>query len=497
MKSCHTTLTCAVITAAWLGCTVSPLRADGPSSRPIGPTPVLPQDSILSEDVPGAPPNPDPPPYTLLRFNEDYRYLSDPRNRTDLFDPLKYIPLNSKDPDSYLSLGGEIRERYENFSQPGFGTGKSPSENEYLLQRITLDADLHLNDHIRFFTQAISGLQFGQTGPSSAVNQNPVDLQQAFVDVVVGDPDGKDPRLTTRLGRFQMTFGSGRLIATRAAPNVPFKFDGVELIGAVGKSRLYGFIVRPSEEEKYRFDGENDAQTFWGAYGTTALGGPLNTSADLYYLGFRDRNASFIAGNGTEMRHTIGTRLFGKVNGWDYDVEPVGQFGTFNGQQIHAWTAATDFGYTFEGLDWKPRLGSKFDVASGDTRGKGFDEFNPLFFKSGYFNDASLIRPSNIIDVHPTVQFRPFKGMVATLGSDVLWRETTNDGVYAPPGFVELPAGDGSNYIGTTAEAAFQYQINRHLVWTTSYVHLFSGDYVHSSGGRDVDYIGSWLSFTF
>ena len=53
-----------------------------PSTQP-GPTPVDPAESILSEYTPDAPPNPNPPPYTLLRFNEDYRYLSDPRNRTE------------------------------------------------------------------------------------------------------------------------------------------------------------------------------------------------------------------------------------------------------------------------------------------------------------------------------------------------------------------------------------------------------------------------------
>jgi hypothetical protein len=39
------------------------------------PPPVDPAESILSEDTSAATPNPKPPPYTLLRFNEDYRYL--------------------------------------------------------------------------------------------------------------------------------------------------------------------------------------------------------------------------------------------------------------------------------------------------------------------------------------------------------------------------------------------------------------------------------------
>src|SRR5581483_6784676 len=51
-----------------------------------------------------------PPPYEVLRYDEDYRYLKDPTLRTDAWDRVKYISLAS---DRYLSIGGEARERYE------------------------------------------------------------------------------------------------------------------------------------------------------------------------------------------------------------------------------------------------------------------------------------------------------------------------------------------------------------------------------------------------
>src|SRR6476661_3862836 len=51
-----------------------------------------------------------PPPYKLLRYDEDYRYLKDPALRSDLWDPLKYIPL-AEDDDWYASFGAQIRPR--------------------------------------------------------------------------------------------------------------------------------------------------------------------------------------------------------------------------------------------------------------------------------------------------------------------------------------------------------------------------------------------------
>src|SRR5207247_2629641 len=119
------------------------------SAAPTGPPQVSPDESVLSEYNPEAPPNPNPPPYTLLRFNEDYTYLADPRNRTDPFDPVKYIALDPDDPKTYLSFGGELRERFEHFTNPGFGVPPNPDDDDYLRQRIAIHGDLHLTEHFR------------------------------------------------------------------------------------------------------------------------------------------------------------------------------------------------------------------------------------------------------------------------------------------------------------------------------------------------------------
>ncbi len=468
-----------------------------PSTQP-GPPPVDPAESILSEYSPEAPPNPRPPPYTLLRFNEDYRYLSDPARRTDLFDPLKYIPLNPRDPNSYLSFGGEIRERYEHFTNPGFGTFGAPGHDDYLLQRITLDADFHLNANVRVFVQGISGLQFGGAEPAPPVQQDPFDLQQAFADFkLTGFPDSQD-YLIVRGGRFEMTYGSGRLVATRAGPNIPFKFDGVQFIDAIGGGKIYAFFTKPAREQKNTFDDEYSNQWFWGVYGTTPTILPaVGLKADLYYLGYKNKQARFASGAGDEERHTFGTRLFGSSNGFDYDVEPVLQTGRFEGRNLLAWTFASSVGYRFENAPAKPRLGVQFDVASGDTKGGSFGTFNPLFFKSGYFNDASVIRPSNLIDIHPTVQLLPHDNLLLTIGSDVLWRYTTDDGVYNPGGRIEIPPGGSSRYIATTADLSVQWEINRHLTWIASYSHYFTSDAVKELGGKDIDFFGTWLTFVW
>src|SRR5271157_1721414 len=84
-----------------------------------------------------------PPPYQLLRFDENYSYLADPGNRSDWFDPIKYIPLPAGDPALYLTFGGESREGFDAAHDPNFGIGGA-GPDAYWLQRLTFLSDLHL-----------------------------------------------------------------------------------------------------------------------------------------------------------------------------------------------------------------------------------------------------------------------------------------------------------------------------------------------------------------
>jgi hypothetical protein len=139
----------------------------------------------------------------------------------------------------------------------------------------------------------------------------------------------------------------------------------------------------------------------------------------------------------------------------------------------------------------------KADVVSGNRKQGGgtLGTFNPLFFKAGYFNDAAVISPANIFDIHLSVQSQPREDLNLVVGSDMLWRYSKNDALYSPGWGIVLPADFGSLYVGTTAEVALQWSLNRHLVGTVSYVHIFTGKYVNQSNGGDVDYLATWLSY--
>ena len=437
-----------------------------------------------------------PPPFRPLRFQDDFSYLADPAKRVDPFDPIKYIPLGFDDPRYYLSFGGGLRERYEYNHNPGFGT--RVRNNDYALQRITLLADLHLGPHLRFFVEGISGLEAFEDVPAPPVQENYADLQMAFADLRLGD--APDQYLLLRLGRQEMSYGAGRFIATRAATNIPLKFDGVTARARWGDSTVSGFLMRPIRENIDHFDGEDDTTTFWGVYGEAKLPRAPSVGVNAYYLGIRRELTPSTVGTATEHDHTFGLRAFGKAGRWDYDEEGAAQTGSFGNRSLRAWTLSNDSGYTFTDVPLQPRLGLKADIASGNTDRNGgtFRTLDPLYFKSGYFNDAGLYRPSNLMDLHPNLQVMPHPSVVLGLASDVLWRYSVNDGVYGPGGNVVLQAnGRGSHYLGTTLEATGEWKVNRHLTFTVAYVHLFGGSYVREVGGRDVNYTSAMLTFLF
>jgi hypothetical protein len=452
--------------------------------------PTLAQGADMNAETPAP-----PPAYKALRFDEDYSSLTNQANRTDWLDPVKYIPLRPDAPLWYLSFGGELRERFEGNYDPNFGIDGAGSDS-YLLQRITLLTDAHLGERVRFFVEAISGVVAGESQPPPPVQKDPIDLQFAFVDVVPYLTE--DDRLTLRVGRFGMSFGAGRLVATRAAPNIPFRFEGLELLYSRADWNVTGFLTQPVEDSG-GLSGRDHSTTFWGLYATHYFDAARTLGVDLYYLGIHNHEATYASGTADENRHSLGAREFGLWNHLDLDAEQVLQVGSFGGDSILAWTAAINWGYTWE-APWQPRLGVKMGVTSGDhdSHDGRLETFDALYFKSGYFNDASLIRPQNLIGVHPNLTLRPTQTVSVDGGIDFFWRYSRNDAVYAVPGFISIPAlKTASAYVGAAFDINFEWHIQRHITASASYVHFFTGDYVQAGGGRDVNYFSTTISFLF
>ena len=325
---------------------------------------------------------PNTPKYNILRYDEDYSFLRNPALRTDFLDPLKFIPLKGRS-DHFLSLGGEVREWFESYHNDGFGAGPANANgyNTYFLQRYMLHADWHLGSNWRVFVQSISGQEDGRIGgPRPDIDVNEFDIHQAFVDRIFTIDEGRS--VTWRVGRQEFRYGSGRLIDVREGPNLRLAFDAVRALAKLNDWAVDAWIGKPVLNNPGVLDDDpNPAISFWGLYGTGPLRDENELSVDLYYLGYQNQQAQFNNLSGSELRHSVGTRIWGRPNNWEYNLEYVYQFGTFGAGNINAWTAANAARYNFVDRPFTPATGVRFDVASGDQNpnSQNLQTFNPMF----------------------------------------------------------------------------------------------------------------------
>jgi len=435
------------------------------------------------------------PPYKQLRYDEDYTYLRDVAAPPRPLDGIKFIPLE-EDGSRFITLGGEIRERYEYFDHSLWGLGPQDDDG-YLLQRYMLHADAHFGDSFRAFAQIKSGLESGRTGGPRPTDRDELDLGQAFFDFRT--PTGF---LTLRVGRQGLAYGSSRLVSIREGPNVQSAFDGVKAMLELPKWRIDTFVTRPVQTKPDSFDDTGDpAQDFWGVYAVRPVAWLPSGHIDAYYLGLDRKHAHFDQGTAEERRDTLGTRLWGKAERWDYNVELVYQFGTFGAGDIRAWTVASDIGFTFTSARLRPRVGLKADVTSGDNDPANADlhTFNPLFPRGAYFGEPAMIGPVNHVDVHPQVDLALGQRVTLTIDWDVFWRQSTHDAVYGPAVQVLIPGARGdARFVGDQLELIAEWRINRHVTFTGAYAHFFVGEFLEqASPGEDVNYFSTWVTFKF
>jgi hypothetical protein len=447
------------------------------------------------------------PAYTPVRWNEDYRYLKSAPD-ADLWDPIKYIPLNESG-DWYLSLGGQARYRYEYFDNFNFGAPGQQDDNGYHLGRLLGHVDAHFGPYVRGFAQVIAAGETGRDPDARpGLDENDFDFHQAFVDVNL---PLADKMLTLRGGRQDLLYGAQRLISPLDWTNTRRTFDGAKASFAISRTHtLDAFYVNPVVVDEGPVDHAND-DAFAGVYDTIGLPDllPGAGSKAEWYLLYLDRPAAtFAQGTGSEERYTIGGRFSISPKPWDADVEAAYQFGDFADGDISAWMIATEVGYTFADAILAPRVYLGFDVASGDDDPTDGDlgTFNQLFpLGHAYFGYIDVIGRQNVIDAHPGVEVtlvkeqRNVKKLSLRADYHLFWRYSDADALYGVSGAIQrADGGSDAAYVGAELDLNLNWQIDRHTAAYFGYSHFFAGDFIEESGpDEDIDFVYAAVTYTF
>ncbi|MBY0504487.1 MAG: alginate export family protein [Bryobacteraceae bacterium] len=427
----------------------------------------------------------------MIRYEESWQRTRQESIRPRLLDPLKFIPLRSRD-GWFATVGGDVRTRYEYFKNPSWGL-EPPDDSGYLLQRYMVHTDFHFGRRIRFFGQLKSGIENGRSDGPRPLDKDKLDVHQGFFEVEMWR--NQTSAFAIRAGRQEVSLGSSRLVGIREGPNIRLGFDGARATLRGSKWSVDLLVLRPVETKRGVFDDAPDhTQSLWGVYAT---GPGRHTKLDLYYLGLDRRVRQFEQGRAREQRHSFGARYFGKKAAWDFDYETVWQGGSFGPAAIRAWTVASNTGYTHDFL----RIGLKADIASGDRNpsDRTLGTFNALFPKGAYFNQADLLGPYNIADLHPSVTFRLSDKVSITPDADFFWRQSLGDGIYDMPGnLIAAGAGKHGRYIGSNINIAVAWQPTRQFSLEAHYLRFFPGPFLKSSGlNLPVNFVGLWTTFRF
>jgi hypothetical protein len=398
-----------------------------------------------------------------FRYDDDVSAYGSPTARVNLYDDLKYISLGN-DTGDYLSFGGDLRERVEVNSNALLGYGNG----------------------FQVFVQCGNGTEAGRAPGPLPTDIDRGDLAQGFIDYAFAAGPGK---LTVRAGRFEMAYDEGALIGLRDGPNVRQVWDGMQSFYVLQDGRIDAFVVKPVNVSPGYFDDRTLAgQTLRGVHvaASPALIAPVKITA--FYYGDTMPHVDFYPQKGKEQTHTAGIRLLASKGTFDGSFGGIGQTGTLATQNVLAWAAHGDIGWTLK-APLTPRLGLRTDILSGGDGGGTVHTFNALFPNYAYSTEATIEAPANLVQAGATLGLHPLGAATVNYTLEGLWRYSLHDAFYAAPTFALVPPdGTSRRFTGIEQQVEATWRINKFLDLTAAYVHFEPSAFLRAAHARSQDY---------
>lgn len=396
---------------------------------------------------------------------------------------------------SSWDVGGQVRLRYEMFDGAGpmapnndFQKHGVENDNAYLWSR----EKLHLGYNSKWFGAYVEGRNSNAASDDDVRNpgEDSFDLHQAYLTL----GNKKEFPLFAKIGRQEFIYGDERLIGASDWGNTARVFDAAKLRFEnedFWVDAFAGRVVLPVDGE---FNENDTHDWFFGAYASSKTLVPIQES-QLYFL---SRNVSPGGPANTSARdiYTVGLRvksLPAKLNGWDYTVEVVKQFGSISQggerRDQDAWAAAVGGGYTWKDVFAAPRVGLGYDFSTGDSdpddgESETLDNLFPTNHK--FYGIMDVIGWRNIHNPRLSLSAKPHKRVTVALDYHLFWLADTQDSFYPQGGSGRNANGYGKNpgydsFVGSELDLDVNYTITPWASIRGGYAHFFPGNYVKSS----------------
>lgn len=111
-----------------------------------------------------------------------------------------------------------------------------------------------------------------------------------------------------------------------------------------------------------------------------------------------------------------------------------------------------------------------------------------MFPRGAYFGLAAVIGPSNLYDIHPSIDLNLTPKIVFSVDYDLFWRYSTNDGIYQPnTQLIYSGKNTSQKYIGDQLAATLNYDAKKWLAFRLECTWFKAGDYLKEVGtGKDI-----------
>lgn len=262
---------------------------------------------------------------------------------------------------AFLRGEGRFNPDWDN---SGLGHGE---HNGQILQRIRLQAKASYK-WIAIFAQVQDSRVWGFE-PGTAVSTGNTDLHQGYLELG-GTHEKSGISGYIRAGRQRLVWGTQRLIGHLGWLPQARSFDAIS-----GEIRYKDFGARAFVTILNRQqNGTNETEGYIVQNaGTQLYGGEIFGTirpwfnVEVLMLALEQRATVDAPTTPRRQIYNPGAHIFGKIKGFQYDVEGNGQFGRAGGRDHRAWAFAAWAGYTFEKLKVKPGLRLGYNIASGEA----------------------------------------------------------------------------------------------------------------------------------
>jgi hypothetical protein len=427
-------------------------------------------------------------PISILRYNDNFKVQKGDSIKTGT-EKLKYISLGK---NTFISIGGELREVYQHFENQNFGD-VPPSFKEastgQVWHRIMAHANVEIGSNVRVFFQLNNTLRFFNPNPlAPEIDENTLSLHQAFIDY------NFHKNWQLRVGRQEMGYGNNRILTFREGPNTRLTFDAAILKYKNVKRSVDILAVSPVVAKDGVFDDESMKSFVVGVYANEIII-PKKFLLDYYLINFASDQRQYNFMGGKESRQSYGFRVFSQNPRFNYELESTFQSGKFNDLNIDA------FGFSFD-LNYK--ISQKNNVIIGvagnhisgdkDRSDNELNTYNLIYSKPSY-GLAAPIGSSNIENINPYLKINPTKGLFLQAGIYFMQRNSNQDGTYSPGMGQVRPTPNllfSSTNRGLGSQYSFEssYVLNNHVSFAADFAFFEAGNYVKSTGkGQNISYI--------